>query len=93
MIEYNKGEMLTINDKENEPMRARKRKIKEEIKHVKAKLKHQVKYCNPAPLLDDIYYYYEPGVTTRKLDMAKDRNKYIHAPHIARIIPQKRHIS
>lgn len=87
MIAYNKDKMLTVNDIENEPIRAKKRKVKEEIKRVKGKLKHNIKYCNPAPFMDDVYYYYEPGMTTRKLDMMKDKNKYIHAHHIARIIP------
>ena len=32
MIEFNRDKMVTINDAENEPMRARKRKIKEELK-------------------------------------------------------------
>lgn len=40
MIEYNKDKMMTINDVENEPMRTRKRKIKEEMKQMKGKLKH-----------------------------------------------------
>lgn len=47
MIEYNRDKMASINDVENEPMRARKRKIKEELKHLKTKLKHAIKYCNP----------------------------------------------
>jgi hypothetical protein len=65
MIEYNRDKMMTINDVENEPMRTRKRKIKEELKQVKGKLKHAIKYCNPTPLLDDAYYYYTPGINSR----------------------------
>lgn len=78
---------------ENEVLRTQKRKIKEEIKSVKAKLKHQIKYCNPAPLLEDVMYMYTAGMNSRQIDMIRDRNKYSHAPHIGRILPQKRHIT
>ncbi len=65
MIEFNRDKMITINDVENEPMRTRKRKIKEELKKLKGKMKQAIKYCNPAPLLDDAYYYYTPGINSR----------------------------
>jgi len=64
MYQYNRDKMATINDVENEPMRVRKRKIKEELKQVKAKLKHAVKYSNPNALLDDAYFYYTPGMNS-----------------------------
>lgn len=64
MIEYNRDKMATINDVENEPMRVRKRKIKEELKTMKSKLKHAVKYSYPTKLLDDTYFYYSPGITS-----------------------------
>ena len=94
MIEYNKEKMITQNDIENEVARTRKRKLKEEIKQVRAKLKHQIKYCNPAPLLEDALYMYTPGMNSRQIDIMREpRNKYSHAPHIGRIVPQKRHIT
>lgn len=65
MYEYNREKMVCVNDIENEALRTRKRKIKEEIKQVKAKLKHNIKYCNPSPLLEDTLYLYTPGMNSR----------------------------
>ncbi len=65
MVEFNREKMINQNEIENEAIRARKRKAKEEIKHVKQKLRYQVKYANPGPLLDDAYYFYNPGMNSR----------------------------
>ena len=69
MIEYNYERMRCQNDYENQQVREVKRRVKEELKLAQGKLKHQIKYgCNPGHLLDDAFYFYNPGMTTRQLD-------------------------
>jgi hypothetical protein len=65
MIEYNNEKMATQNDLENDAIRTRKRKIKEEMKQIPLKLKYPLKYCNPNSLLEDVQYLYREGMTNR----------------------------
>lgn len=75
MIEYNRERMLpTMGDAgnshsiENEVARDRKRKLKEEVKAAREKLKHRIKFSNPGPLLDEALHFYTPGMTSKQID-------------------------
>lgn len=40
--------------------------------------------------MEDINYLYKPGMNTKQMALLKDKGKYANAPHIGKIIPQKR---
>ena len=88
MLDYNKEKLQTQNDIETDAIRTRKRKIKEEVKQLKGKLGYQLRHPNPNSLLEDVNFLYKEGVTTRQLELQKERGgKYHNAPHIGRVIP------
>lgn len=82
------GDGAHSNDIEGLVTRDRKRKLKEEVKVARERLKHRIKFSNPGPLLDEVMHLYTPGMTSKQIDQAREsRNKYSHAPHIGRLLP------
>lgn len=92
MIDFNRDLMRTQNDIEmNGAMRVAKRHLKEELKAASKKIRHSIRYCQvPASLIEEAKYRYRPGMTTKDLQVARQRNKYESAPHIGRILPSKK---